>query len=231
MSRYQKLIFDADNTLFDFDQAEATALLNTLKDFAMPTPDGLLDFYRRMNATLWQQLDNKVISIAELKQQRAEQLFAFVGQEADVQDFSHHYLDELANCQFLLNHVSETLQQLTDHCEMAIITNGLSRVQKPRLANSPIRAHFGALVISEELGVAKPDPEIFAHTCEQMNWAQPEEVLMVGDNYRCDIQGAAGFGMKTCWFNLRGVPHDFEDHDHEIHHFGELLDVLQLQRI
>ena len=225
--KYRKLIFDADNTLFDFDQAEATALVNTLKDFDMPVPEGLLDFYRRMNVGLWQQLDDKAISIAELKQKRAEQLFAFVGQEADLETFSHHYLDELAGCQHLLAHVSETLQVLSGHCEMAIITNGLSRVQKPRFAGSSIRDHFGALVISEELGVAKPDPAIFAHTCEQMNWQRPDEVLMVGDNYRCDIQGAAGYGMKTCWFNLRGLNHNHQDHDHEIRHFGELLDVLK----
>jgi YjjG family noncanonical pyrimidine nucleotidase len=224
--KYQKLIFDADNTLFDFDRAEETALIKSLQHFEMPTPEGLIDFYRQMNVAMWLQLDDKTITIAQLKQQRAERLFEFVGNSTtDHMAFSLHYLDELAQCQFLLAHVEPTLGQLSKHSQMAIITNGLSRVQKPRLANSTIQQHFGALVISEELGVAKPDPEIFAHTCDLMGWSDSSEVLMVGDNYRCDIQGAKNFGMKTCWFNLRQQAHDHCDHDYEIHRFDELLNL------
>jgi YjjG family noncanonical pyrimidine nucleotidase len=226
--KYQKLIFDADNTLFDFDRAEETALIKSLQHFEMPTPEGLIDFYRQMNVAMWLQLDDKTITIAQLKQQRAEKLFEYVGQTTDAEVFSLHYLDELAQCQYLLTHVEQTLLQLSPHCEMAIITNGLSRVQKPRLANCTIQQHFGALVISEELGVAKPDPEIFAHTCDLMGWSDSSEVLMVGDNYRCDIQGAKNFGMKTCWFNLRQQAHDHCDHDYEIHRFDELLGVLKV---
>ncbi len=225
--RYRRLIFDADNTLFDFDRAEETALVNSLKHFQMPQPDGLINFYRSMNIKLWQQLDQKIITIADLKRIRAQNLFEFVGQTADVQSFSWHYLDELAKCQYLLAHVEHTLNALSQHCEMAIITNGLARVQKPRFASSLIQHHFGALVISEELGVAKPEPEIFAHACDLMNWSDPEQVLMVGDNYRCDVQGAADFGMQTCWLNFRQQAHNFNDHDHEIHRFDELLEVLK----
>ncbi len=228
MYKYNKIIFDADNTLFDFDRAEATALVNTLQHFKMPAPDGLIQFYRRMNVAMWQQLDAKRITIAQLKQQRAEQIFEFVGgANTDHQTFSLHYLDELARHQFLLKSVAETLSLLSPHCDMAIITNGLARVQKPRFENSTIQPYFGALVISEEVGMAKPDPEIFAHTCDLMNWSDPKEVMMVGDNYRCDIQGAADFGMRTCWFNLRQQVHNYQDHHHEIHHFGELLGVLK----
>ena len=227
--KVRRLIFDADNTLFDFDQAEAAALVNTLQHFEMPTPEGLVTFYRQMNVAMWQQLDAKAITIAQLKQQRAERIFDYVGAaNTDHHTFSLHYLDELAQHQFLLDAVAETLAHLSPHCEMAIITNGLARVQKPRFANSKIQQHFGALVISEELGVAKPEPEIFAHACELMNWGDPSKVLMVGDNYRCDIQGAADFGMQTCWFNIRKQAHDLQDHDHEIHHFGELMDVLRV---
>jgi len=223
MYKYTKLIFDADNTLFDFDRAEKTALLNTLTHFGMPSPVGLLDFYRAMNTELWQQLDAKTISIAQLKRYRATKLFEFVGQHQDPHLFSLHYLDELAQCQYLLQHVELTLEKLSPHCEMAVITNGLVQVQKPRFENSRIKQYFGAMVISEELGVSKPDPAIFAHTCEMMQWHEPSEVLMVGDNYPCDIQGAANFGMQTCWFNLRQQAHEYSDHDHEIHCFDQLL--------
>jgi len=228
MFKHFQIIFDADNTLFDFDRAEETALVKTLTHFEMPKPPGLINFYRNMNVKLWQQLDEKSITIAQLKQQRTEKLFGFVGKSTDSTAFSLRYLDELAGCQDLLPGVDQTLQVLSKHYEMAIITNGLSRVQKPRFAQSPIQHYFGALVISEEVGVAKPDAEIFAHTCDLMEWSDPSKVLMVGDNYRCDIQGAADFGMQTCWFNIRKQAHDLSDHDHEIHRFDELLKVLSI---
>ncbi|MCX7552339.1 YjjG family noncanonical pyrimidine nucleotidase [Marinicella sp. S1101] len=223
MFKYQQIIFDADNTLFDFDQAEAAALVATLAHFKMPRPPGLIDFYRQMNVGLWQQLEARTINIEQLKQRRAEQLFDFVGQQADIKTFSLHYLDELAKQQILLPGVADTLAHLTPHCEMAIITNGLARVQKPRFANSSIQDHFGALVISEELGVAKPNPEIFAHTCDLMGWEDPAKVLMVGDNYTCDVQGAVDFGMRSCWFNLRQIKHNHSDHHYEIKQFDQLL--------
>lgn len=226
MYKYTKLIFDADNTLFDFDRAEEHALIQTLQHFQMPVPEGLVDFYRGINVPLWEQLDAKIITIKELKQKRAQQLFEFVGKDADFDAFSHQYLNELANQPMLLPTVEPTLEQLSPHCEMAIITNGLSQVQNTRFALSSIKHHFKVMVISEEVGMTKPDPEIFAHTCELMQWSNPSEVLMVGDNYRADIQGAAKFGMQTCWFNIRQLNHDYTDHHHEIRVFDELLGLM-----
>lgn len=225
MLKYQKLIFDADNTLFDFDQAEELALINSLQHHQLPVPDGLLAFYRRINVALWQQLDDKQINIQQLKQQRAEQLFEFVGQAVDHQQFSLHYLQELANQPILLADVETTLAQLATQAEMAIITNGLAHVQNKRFKQSSIQHHFGAMVISEEVGMAKPDAGIFAHTCELMGWSDPAEVLMVGDNYRCDVQGAVAFGMRACWFNIRQQAHNHQDHHYEIHQFKQLLNL------
>lgn len=229
MFKFSKIIFDADNTLFDFDQAEENALANSLRHFDMPVPDGLIEFYRGINVPLWQQLDAKQITIKELKQRRAELLFEFIGQDADVTDFSLQYLNELAEQPILLTGVEQTLNKLSPHTEMAIITNGLAHVQNKRFSLCSIKHHFHELIISEEVGHSKPDPEIFTHTCDLLGWNDTSEILMVGDNYRCDIQGAADFGMRTCWFNIRQQVHQLNDHDHEIHRFDELLKIVKLQ--
>jgi 2-haloacid dehalogenase len=226
MYKYSKLIFDADNTLFDFDRAEETALVNTLEHFDMPVPTRLIEFYRGINVPLWQQLDAKQITIKQLKQKRAELLFDFVGQSADLDQFSHQYLEQLAEQVVLLPKVETTLKKLSNHCEMAIITNGLAHVQNKRFANCSIKHHFKSMVISEEVGFTKPEPEIFALTCEELGWNDPSEVLMVGDNYRCDIQGAANFGMRTCWYNIKQQDHSYTDHHYEIRSFGELMGLM-----
>ncbi|WP_154222804.1 YjjG family noncanonical pyrimidine nucleotidase [Marinicella rhabdoformis] len=227
---YKKLIFDADNTLFDFNRAEATALVNTLNHFELPCPEGMVSHYRQMNVALWAQLDNKEIDIKTLKHKRTAAIFDHIGAAVDEAAFAHQYLDQLSSCDFLLPGVSETLDQLSEHCDMMIITNGLSQVQQPRLKASSIKDHFKHWVISEEFGHAKPQKEIFHHSCELMGWTPNKDILMVGDNYRCDVQGAKASGLSACWFNLFKLnlgqkKTDFTDHDHEIRQFSELLDL------
>lgn len=226
--KYTKLIFDADNTLFDFNQAEAVALNNTLIHFNLPCPDDMIDVYRKMNVALWAQLDNKEINIKTLKQKRTTAIFDHIGVAVDAEAFAHQYLIQLSACDFLLPSVHETLRQLSNHCDMMIITNGLSQVQQPRLKNSRIKNHFKHWVISEEVGHAKPAIEIFHHSCDLMGWKANKDVLMVGDNYRCDVQGAKASGLSACWFNLFHQKTDFTDHDHEIRRFDELLTLTAL---
>ncbi len=226
--KYNKVIFDADNTLFDFNRAEAVALTNTLKHFALPCPDDLMDFYRQMNVGLWQQLDQQEIDIKTLKHRRTQAIFNHIGASTDADEFAHQYLTQLAQCDFLLPGVSETLTRLEPHCHMMIITNGLSQVQQPRMNNSSIKGFFKHWVISEEMGHAKPAKEIFHHSCDLMGWQANQEVLMVGDNYRCDVQGAKASGLSACWFNLFHQKTDSTDHDHEIRHFNELLSLTGL---
>lgn len=227
-SKIKRLLFDADNTLFDFNQAEDNALRLTLAHFGFAEPPGLMAFYRDMNVRLWQRFDAKQISIQELKTQRTSALFEFIGGRTDPEAFSHQYLQALSTQQCLLPGVTEGLAQLSQHCEMGIITNGLAQVQNPRFERSPIKSHFKTLVISEEVGAAKPDPEIFHLTCARMGWEDPSAVMMVGDNHRCDVLGASAVGMQTCWFNVHQTDHDLTGHDHEIRHFSELLGVLGL---
>ena len=224
-NKYNKLIFDADNTLFDFNRAEATALVKTLSHFELPCPEDMVSHYRQMNVALWAQLDNHEIDIKTLKQKRTAAIFEHIGAAVDGDAFAHQYLDQLSTCDFLLPGVSETLDRISNHCDMMIITNGLSQVQQPRLKTSSIKKHFKHWVISEELGHAKPQKEIFHHSCDLMGWQANEEVLMVGDNYQCDVQGAKDSGLSACWFNLFHKKTDSTAHDHEIRQFSELLNL------
>lgn len=225
---YRRLIFDVDNTLFDFDAAEDQALTETLKFFGLPIPDDILTHYRSINRVLWQQLDAKKIDLTTLKRRRSQAVFDHIGQSVDHHAFATQYLDQLSLCQHLLPHVESTLESLSSDCDMAIITNGLSQVQKPRISQSTIGHHFDLCLISEDFGAAKPDPRIFHHCCQRMGWAADEQVLMVGDNYVCDVVGAKGSGLSACWFNLHHKKTDLTAHDHEIRCVSELPELLGL---
>jgi HAD superfamily hydrolase (TIGR01509 family) len=58
------------------------------------------------------------------------------------------------------------------------------------------------MIFSEELGIRKPDPEIFLHACRTLD-VEPFDTIFVGDNLVSDVQGAANVGMTTVqalWF-------------------------------
>ena len=91
----------------------------------------------------------------------------------------------------------------------AIVTNGGSAMQSRKIDASGLRGLVDAAVISEELGVAKPDPRIFEHAMAKIG-AVAADSLFVGDNPEADILGAKGVGMRAAWLR-RGREWSYED--------------------
>jgi phosphoserine phosphatase len=84
---------------------------------------------------------------------------------------------------------------------LALVTNGASCLQREKLAGSGLSEDdFDVVVISGDLGVAKPDPAIFAHTLSLLGVA-PDRAVMIGDSLERDIEGAAAVGIRGIWLN------------------------------
>src|SRR5206468_3506820 len=67
-----------------------------------------------------------------------------------------------------------------DH-SLALVTNGAPDVQREKLAGTTLAPRFGAIVISAELGIAKPDPRIFAYALRAIG-AERESAVGIGDS-------------------------------------------------
>jgi FMN phosphatase YigB (HAD superfamily) len=85
-----------------------------------------------------------------------------------------------------------------------MVTNGLSDVQRARIDRLDLAGYFDAVVISSEVGVTKPRPEIFDITFEQLGQPPKQSALMIGDSMTSDIRGGSDYEIATCWFNWRG---------------------------
>jgi FMN phosphatase YigB (HAD superfamily) len=111
---------------------------------------------------------------------------------------------------------------------MALVTNGIAHVQHSRLDRSGLRPLFETVVISSEIGHAKPHAGFFDETFRRIGGPPRETVLMVGDNLGVDIKGGADYGTATCWINPRRHPRDEAirvDHELEaVHQLAALLD-------
>jgi FMN phosphatase YigB (HAD superfamily) len=110
---------------------------------------------------------------------------------------------------------------------LALITNGIKEVQRPRFVQSALKDYFTVLIISEEVGTAKPDPAIFEAAFVQMGHPHRDEVLIIGDGLTSDIQGGYNYGIDTCWFNPTRAPRPVNiASQYEITHLTELIPLL-----
>lgn len=225
---YSWLIFDADGTLFDYDRAESTAFRRTFQQDGLSFDDRYADVYRAVNSQIWREFERGEISAADLRVQRFARLFARLDLAVDPAAFSRAYLDNLGQQADLLDGAADVVRALHGRHRMIVLTNGLREVQRARLAGSGLHPFFEDMVISDEVGVAKPDPRIFDIAFQRMGDPPRDQVLMIGDGLESDIRGAAGYGIDACWYNPSRLRRpDGLAITYEINHLHDVLALLE----
>jgi YjjG family noncanonical pyrimidine nucleotidase len=223
---YRAFLLDADNTLFDYDRSEGEALLETLASFggASPEAGSALQTYRRINAGLWRSLEEGRVTLAELKVERFRALGEALHLDADPQALSQEYLGRLSEKAHFMPHAREVLEKLSAVSPLCLVTNGISRVQRGRIERAGIGGMFRLVLISEEIGLSKPDPRFFEAALSGLG-AKAADALCVGDSLSSDIRGARGARIAACWFNPGGapLPEGAEAPDHVVRDLRELL--------
>ena len=225
---YPWLWFDADGTLFDYNRAEATALRNAFHSLTLPFEDNYLGVYRGINSKLWRALEQQEITPAVLRFRRFELLLESLQLSGSPDQMSTAYVEQLGICTDLMDGAYEVLQTLHKTSQLAIVTNGLQAVQRSRLAHSVIQNFITELIISEEVGAAKPQAAFFDAAFARTGHPPKSDVLIIGDSLTSDIQGGVDYGIDTCWYNPRDEPRpeDLRPITYEIRHLHEMLDFL-----
>ena len=208
---YEIILLDADGTLFDYDKAEEVALKKALSFIGVNSGlDEIRERYRAINSALWLELEQGKITKDQLKFNRFSWLFAEFDISYSAKDFSLHYSKYLGEGSYLLCGAEELCRELSKKHKLVILTNGMKEVQLARLSGSTIKQFIHQIVISEEVGVSKPNPYIFEHTLNTLNHSDKSSVLMVGDSLTSDIQGGLNSGIDTCWYNPNNAKNELE---------------------
>jgi 2-haloacid dehalogenase len=201
--KYEWLLFDADDTLFDFSKAESNALKWTLEQSGLPYQDAYLQLYTRFNQMVWQEFERGTLTSQQLRVRRFQLFFEDIGFHGDPNSISALYLSNLALGTDLFDGASQVVHTLKKQFRLALVTNGLKDVQHPRLEHSELKDCFEKVFISEEIGVAKPDRGFFDAVFTAINHPDPQKVLIIGDSLSSDMQGGISYGIHTCWYNPR----------------------------
>lgn len=200
--KYQWILFDADETLFHFDAFRGLQLMFSRHNIVFSNSD--FEQYEAINKPLWVDYQNGIISATELQNIRFETWATALS--LSTEQLNTDFLKAMADICTPLAGAKSMLEALSQHAKLGIITNGFTALQEIRLERTGFADFFDVLIISEQVGVAKPDVKIFDYACQQMNITQRQQVLMVGDNPHSDILGGINAGMDTCWLNSDQKP-------------------------
>lgn len=201
--KYQWILFDADETLFSFNSY--LGLHSMLKRYGIDFSPTDYEAFQAVNKPLWVAYQNKEITAEGLQRTRFEQLAKQTGQ--DPLALNLELMNEMATLSLPLENVVEMLDGLHGKVKMAIITNGFNALQQKRLEHTQTAHYFEFLTVSENVGAAKPDRQIFEAAFAEMaklGEVDKRRVLMVGDTLGSDILGGQNVGIDTCWFNPEG---------------------------
>ena len=108
---------------------------------------------------------------------------------------------------------------------IGVITNGASDTQREKLDAMDLSPHLDPIVISGEVGITKPNCQIFDVALDALG-VNPKEVWMVGDQLQTDILGANEAGIGSIWLNRNGVKNQSSIRpDHEISSLRDLTNL------
>ena len=201
--KFKYILFDADNTLFDFNAAEREAFMRTAEEFGVPPTDANLALYSGINDALWKQIERGEVTSAEMQSLRFTRLLEALGIPGDGLAMNAAYVRNLSNCGMTLPGAREAAERAKKSHTVAVITNGIPQVQRSRYAKSGLDAVFGEnIFISGEIGASKPSPEYFDEVCRRLGIEDRREALVVGDSLSSDILGGVRAGIPTCWLSF-----------------------------
>ncbi len=227
MSRYPYLLFDADNTLFDFEAANHNAFAKVCEYCGLAYREELYEFYESINRPLWHQLDLGEVTKDFLVVERFRRFLAQKGIDRDPAECNRIQLSGLGSSTALLPHALEVIEKLSRTHKLYIVTNAVASVQRSRLAASAIAPYITAAFISEEAGAAKPSRAYFDYVFSHIDGITADNCLVIGDSLSSDIKGANNAGLPCCWYNLKNEPRpDDLTIDYEIGDLRELYDIV-----
>jgi len=218
IGKYKWLLFDFDNTLVDFHSASVQSFSDLAGEIGLEYTQELYHSYTLHNNKVWGMYEKGTIDSQTLRRLRFEYFFEEQQIAFDAAVAHEHYISGLIKYTVPDAEVTTVLDDLASRHSMAIITNGLREAQRPRLVNSQLRHYFEEVIVSDEIGLAKPDQAYFQHSLAQIGGVPPDQCLIIGDSLGSDILGGMNSGIDTVWYNPKRLhPHSKIEPTHTIH--------------
>ena len=203
------IFFDLDDTIWNFSE-NSTLALHRLYEFSphlrklFADVEEFIKIYHIHNSALWLSYSRGEVSTHELKTERWRRTLAtkqFEVLTAVCEELDTVYLDILAKSKKEMVGAKKLLEKLTKFAIVGVISNGFSATQYKKLFFSGLNRYITRVIVSEELGINKPNHRIFDYAVAETGATKP--FIYIGDNRETDVFGALRAGWYAIWMNTR----------------------------
>ena len=229
--KYKNLFFDLDDTIWAFSQNARNTFEEVYQKYSF---DRYFDsfnhyytLYQQRNTELWVEYGEGKITKDELNSQRFFYPLQAVGveDEALAEQFSKDFFAIIPTKSTLMPHAKEVLEYLAPKYNLYILSNGFQELQCHKMRSAGIDRFFKKIVLSDDIGILKPWPEIF-HFALSATQSEVHDSLMIGDSWENDVIGAKGVGMHQVFYNVTGKEELPFQPTYHISNLKELMQIL-----
>lgn len=223
--KYTTLLFDNDDTLMDFGDAERQGIERTFLENGVPYNEEIRALYSGINLSFWKRFERGEIEKKEIFTGRFKEFSRQTGYPLDPVKVAADYLKNLAFGHKCVDGAYELLNSLYGKYDIYLVTNGDSKTTEKRVKDSGLGVFYRDVFVSEASGYQKPQREYFQYVFERVREKDKSKMLIIGDSLTSDIAGGMNAGIDTCWYNPRGAKSDIKP-TYEIHSLEELYKCL-----
>jgi putative hydrolase of the HAD superfamily len=210
------VLFDLDDTLFDHHGCARDALAEVRDShacFGAVRFEELERVHQQYLEVLHAEVMMGRLPLDDARRERFRRLFGAAGVTADdrLADLAAAtYRDRYREARRAVQGAAILLPLVRARARVGVVSNNLLAEQREKVVVCGLDAYVDTLVVSEEAGVAKPDPAIFRLALDRLGCAA-DEAVMVGDSWSADIAGARAAGIRAIWFNRSGEAQPEDD--------------------
>ena len=244
MKQYKAVFIDWDDTIGDFIGAAKLALQDMYEKYNLSEYFASFEefflLYKPHNIELWDKYGKDLVTKEYLSfdrfffplmhGSRVGERLKVKGERQEVAALAEQLSEDFLNmttARFsLLPGAEELVRYLAAKYPLTVVTNGFVEVQYEKFDKSGLRNCFSHIVLSEEVGYQKPNPRIFEEAL-RMNGLQAEDVVMIGDSWNSDIQGAINAGIDQIWIRKSKDPlPEGQSATYLVHSLSEVMEIL-----
>lgn len=229
-TRYKNLFFDLDDTLWAFSLNARDTFEEMYQKYQysryFDSFEHYYALYESRNTELWREYGDGKVDKEELNRQRFLYPLEAVGagDAALSKAFSEDFFSVIPTKKKLMPHAVEALGYLSSKYNLYILSNGFQELQRHKMRSAGIDHFFKKVVLSDDIGILKPWPEIF-HFALSATQSELHDSLMIGDSWENDITGAEKVGMDQAFYNTKGKT---ELPFRPTFHINDLKDLMQI---
>ena len=219
MVKYPFLLFDADDTLLDFERNGWKAFSMLCAKYRFPCNEETYAVYEGFNQPLWRQAERGIVTKDFLKVERFRLFLEYLHRGDDPNEVSKDFLSFMGTGSFLMPHAEEVCKLLSQNHKIYILTNSVESVHVDRMRRSLIAPYVEESFISEAIGYEKPNKFYFDYVLDHIPGITKGNCLLIGDSLTSDMQGGVNAGLPVCWYNpkhlspIGTLPIDYVIHD------------------